>query len=178
MQQTQEINGQSTMAEVLEAYPSAQRALFQRYHIGGCSSCGFQPDETLEEVLKNHRVLDVSGTIEFIKESQEMDRKLQIGAVEASTLLKDGKAKLIDVRHEFEYETAHVEGSKMLTQNLMQEMMQTWDKNENLLFLCHHGVRSLEAAAYFVGHGFRNARSITGGIDAWSTTVDAAVPRY
>jgi hypothetical protein len=32
---------QSSMREVLEAFPGAQRALFSRYHIGGYSSCGF-----------------------------------------------------------------------------------------------------------------------------------------
>ena len=40
------------MAELLEAYPGAQRALFRNYHIGGCSSCGFRPDETLAERLQ------------------------------------------------------------------------------------------------------------------------------
>ena len=34
------INAASTMQEVLAAYPSAQRGLFTRYHIGGCGSCG------------------------------------------------------------------------------------------------------------------------------------------
>ena len=32
------------MRDVLEKFPGAQRALFRKYHIGGCSSCGFQPD--------------------------------------------------------------------------------------------------------------------------------------
>jgi hypothetical protein len=32
------INAQSPMREVLENFPGAQRALFRRYHIGGCSS--------------------------------------------------------------------------------------------------------------------------------------------
>jgi len=41
---------QSTMAEVLQSHPGAQRALFKRYHIGGCSSCAFQPGETLEQL--------------------------------------------------------------------------------------------------------------------------------
>ena len=36
------ITGDSMMGEVLEAYPSAQRALFGRYHIGGCDSCGYE----------------------------------------------------------------------------------------------------------------------------------------
>ena len=32
------------------AFPGARRALFARYHIGGCQSCGFSPGETLAEV--------------------------------------------------------------------------------------------------------------------------------
>ena len=36
------------MEEILQLFPSAQRALFQRYHVGGCSSCAFQPTDTLE----------------------------------------------------------------------------------------------------------------------------------
>ena len=41
------IDGQSTMTRVLEVFPGAQRALFRRYHIGGCASCAFEPGETL-----------------------------------------------------------------------------------------------------------------------------------
>ncbi|HEY3999455.1 MAG TPA: rhodanese-like domain-containing protein [Candidatus Xenobia bacterium] len=178
MQQVKDITGKSTMAEVLDAYPSARRALFQRYHIGGCSSCGFQDDEPLEEVLKNHRVLDVEGTLQFLRESADMDQKLQLDVKSAAEQFKAGKARLIDVRHEFEYETAHVEGSELLTQGLMQDMMHNAPKDGTLLFLCHHGVRSLEAAAYFAGHGFSNAKSIAGGIDAWSSEVDSNIPRY
>jgi hypothetical protein len=39
------LHGDMTMSAVLSAYPGAQRALFAKYHIGGCSSCGFQPTE-------------------------------------------------------------------------------------------------------------------------------------
>ncbi len=48
------INPRSPMREVLEVYPGAQRALFRRYHIGGCSSCGFSLEEKLEQLcLRN-----------------------------------------------------------------------------------------------------------------------------
>ncbi len=50
------ITGSSTMQEVLTACPSAQRALFQKYHIGGNGSCDYQPDEPLEPVAKNHGI--------------------------------------------------------------------------------------------------------------------------
>jgi len=38
-----------TMQEILGVFPGAQRALFSRYHVGGCSSCGFQPAELLTQ---------------------------------------------------------------------------------------------------------------------------------
>ena len=53
------ITRHSTMGKVLEAYPSAQRALFQRYHIGGCNSCGYQPGDTLDAVARSHNITDL-----------------------------------------------------------------------------------------------------------------------
>ena len=47
-----------TMEAILQVFPSAQRALFQRYHVGGCSSCAFQPGDTLGEVCRDHNLLD------------------------------------------------------------------------------------------------------------------------
>ena len=73
-----EITPKSSMQDVLEMYPSAQRALFDRYHIGGCSSCGFQSTDALEEVLRNHQILDVQEVVGYIKRSQEEQDKLQI----------------------------------------------------------------------------------------------------
>ena len=45
-----------TMQEILAVFPRAQRALFSRYHVGGCSTCGFQPTETLEQVCTSHNI--------------------------------------------------------------------------------------------------------------------------
>jgi rhodanese-related sulfurtransferase len=42
----------------------------------------------------------------------------------------------------------------------------------------HRGRQSLDAAAYFMGQGFRNVRCLRGGIDAWSREADAKIPRY
>jgi len=43
-----EIIASTTMGEILGAYPSAKLGLFRRYHIGGCTACGYQPTDTLE----------------------------------------------------------------------------------------------------------------------------------
>ena len=71
----------------------------------------------------------------------------------------------------------HLQGATLVSEELTQEMMQ-WPKDTPIVFYCHLGQRSLDAASYFAGHGFRNVRSITGGIEAWSLEVDPLVPRY
>jgi rhodanese-related sulfurtransferase len=60
----------------------------------------------------------------------------------------------------------------------MNEMMSKWPKEREVIFVCHHGIRSLDAAAFFAGHGFQNVRSMAGGIDSWSLRVDPGLPRY
>ena len=44
--------------------------------------------------------------------------------------------------------------------------------------LCHHGARSMQVAAFLVQQGFGHVANISGGINAWSSQVDAAVPTY
>lgn len=167
------------MQEILDAYPSAKRALFQRYHVGGCSSCGYAPTDKLEDVLKSHNVLDIQGAIEFIKESAEQDDKIQASVQEVFDAAKNENGmKLIDVREPFEREIAKIESSQLLTRDLASEIMSTWSKDAEIVFYCHEGMRSLDAASYFAGHGFKNAKSMRGGIDAWSCEIDASVPRY
>ncbi|MND02532.1 putative adenylyltransferase/sulfurtransferase MoeZ [compost metagenome] len=51
-------------------------------------------------------------------------------------------------------------------------------KDRRIVFSCKSGVRSLDVAAYFAGHGFTNVRSMRGGIDAWRAEIDPTIPRY
>lgn len=166
-----------TMRELVSQFPGAQRALFRSYHIGGCSSCGFRPDETLAEVCSRNENLPVNEVIETLKTAQEADDRMQVSVSEAAELVKAGKAKLVDVRTREEWDAVHIEGSEFMTQELMHQLG-GWDKNQLIVFVCHHGIRSLDAAAYFLGHGVENVRSMRGGIDAWSCEVDPNLPRY
>src|SRR4051812_4944238 len=168
-----------TMRELLQHYPGAQRALFRRYHIGGCSSCGFQPDETLEGVCARNNALSVTEVVEHILSSHEADLKMQLSPEElAGTLKDDPEAKLVDIRTREEYDTVHIEGAIFFTQELMQEILMKWDRRGTIAIIDHQGARSMDAAAYFAGHGFESVRAVRGGIDAWSQDVDPSLPRY
>jgi rhodanese-related sulfurtransferase len=173
------IHPQSTMREVLDAYPGAQRALFRRYHIGGCASCGFQPTETLEQVCQRNNNLNVPEALDHIKASHEQDAKLLVAPKELADLRqKNSDIKMIDVRSREEYEAVHIEDALLLSQPVMQEIMSKWPRNQTLVVIDHQGKSALDAAAYFLGHGFENVRCLRGGIDAWSQEVDTKLPRY
>ena len=86
--------------------------------------------------------------------------------------------KLIDVRSREEYEAVHIDGALLLSQPVMQEIMGKWARSETLVVIDHQGKSALDAAAYFLGHGFENVRCLRGGIDGWSQEVDTKLPRY
>jgi rhodanese-related sulfurtransferase len=179
MMATEVISGQSTMSKVLEAFPGAQRALFRRYHIGGCSSCAFRPDETLAQVCKRNSGLNVNEVLEHIKSSHEQDAKIFIAPKDLADLRKgDPSVRLVDVRSREEFEAVHIDGSLLLSQDVMRQVMSDGSNTRPLVIVDHQGKQGLDAAAYFMGHGLQNVRCLRGGIDAWSQEVDPKVRRY
>jgi rhodanese-related sulfurtransferase len=174
-----EIGANSPMREVLEVFPGAQRALFRRYHIGGCSSCGFSPDETLAQVCARNGNLDVAEVLAHIQSSHEQDTKILISPKELAELLQRDKwVKLVDVRSREEFEAVHIEGSVLLSQDVMRELMASGSNTNPIVVIDHAGKNGLDAAAYFMGHGLQNVRCLRGGIDAWAQEVDPKMRRY
>ena len=167
-----------TMTELLETFPGAQRALFRNYHIGGCASCGFRPDETLADVCSRNGSLDPEDVLEQVRSASEQDELSMIAPQDVKDLLESEGVEILDIRTREEYEAVHLEGAKLLDQTLMQEMVATRPKDRLLVIVDHKGSRSLDAAAYFAGHGFTNIKCLRGGIDAWSAEIDITLPRY
>jgi rhodanese-related sulfurtransferase len=168
-----------TMRELLERFPGAQRALFRKYHIGGCASCGFSPEETLMGVCQRNENLDPAEAIDHVIESDAADRAIQIEPADLKRRIQEGEpVQLLDVRTREEFDAVKIEGAHFFTQDLMQQAMSNWNRDDLLVIYDHQGNRSMDAAAYFQGHGFKNVRSLRGGIDAWSVEVDSKLPRY
>ncbi len=168
-----------TMSELLLRLPGAQRALFRKYHIGGCSSCGFAPEETLAQVCERNDGLPVESVIAYLHEAHEEEQRLLIDPPELAALLEAGEpVRIIDIRTREEFEAARIEAATLFTQEMMQEALSKWDRAALLVIVDHLGKRSLDAATFFAGHDFTNVKALRGGIDAWSEQVDPDVPRY
>jgi len=173
------ITPRSTMREVLEVYPGAQRALFRRYHIGGCSNCAFQPEETLEQVCQRNGNLSVEDVLCQIQSSHQQDARILIEPTELAEWRKrDPSIRLVDVRSREEFEAVHLEGSVLLSQTIMREILAEGTNSRPLVLLDHQGKQALDAAAYFTGHGLQNVRCLRGGLDAWAQEVDPKMRRY
>lgn len=93
-------------------------------------------------------------------------------------LLDNNDAKnLFDVRPEEERALASIAGARMLDDAVIKEI-ESLEKDDMLIFHCHHGGRSQQAAEYFRQKGFTNVHNLSGGIDAWSKQIDSDVPSY
>ena len=104
---------------------------------------------------------------------------IEISPAESVALVKEGKARIIDVREPWEFAPAHIEGSLLMPMGEVPARANSeLDPDERLLLMCHHGIRSMNVTVWLRNQGFDQAQSIRGGIDAWSAEVDPAVPRY
>jgi rhodanese-related sulfurtransferase len=169
-----EIAPEMTMEAIMDVAPSAQRALFQRYHVGGCSSCGFQPSDTLAQVCKDHNLLDVKEVMKTIVLSEQVDRTTQITPDDVRAWLKAGESfTFIDARPPAEEEETTVESSEKLDYNNSAKYMER-EKDHRFVFICADGDRSLDIASYFIGHGFTDVHAVRGGALAWANSGDSA----
>jgi rhodanese-related sulfurtransferase len=114
-----------------------------------------------------------------IQSSHEQDAKILISPKDLAGLLQQDKAvKLVDVRSREEFEAVHIDGSVLLSQDVMRELMASGSNINPIVVVDHQGKNGLDAAAYFIGHGLQNVRCLRGGIDAWALEVDSKVRRY
>jgi rhodanese-related sulfurtransferase len=96
----------------------------------------------------------------------------------AGRAARGGRVRLIDVREPQEFELARVEGAELLPMSRFQEWAGALDPEEEIVFMCHHGIRSAQVCSVLAGSGFTKLYNLAGGIDRWSAEVDRAVPRY
>ncbi|WP_298830489.1 rhodanese-like domain-containing protein [uncultured Piscinibacter sp.] len=89
---------------------------------------------------------------------------------------------LLDVREPWELQRAVIQLDGVTTLNLpmgqIPQRLDELDPAQPILCICHHGVRSAQVVAFLERAGFESVYNIAGGIDAWSASIDPAVPRY
>lgn len=85
---------------------------------------------------------------------------------------------LLDVREPHEFQYAHIKNSVLIPLNQLPQRLDELSPQQEIVVICHHGVRSQQACMYLVDSGFEQVTNLTGGIHAWSRDCDSSVPRY
>ncbi|MFS8930224.1 Sulfurtransferase Alvin_2599 [Cupriavidus taiwanensis] len=104
-----------------------------------------------------------------------------IQATELAQWLADAsraKPVLLDVREGWEVQTCALPGITHIPMRDIPARAAELDEDADIVCICHHGARSMQVAAYLERQGFGKVYNLTGGVDAWASQVDPAMPKY
>ena len=103
-----------------------------------------------------------------------------VGAEELKAWLSSGTGpyELLDVREPWEFEVCRIAGSRLVPLGQLPARLSELQPDRPTVVICHHGVRSLRAAAFLEHCGFGDVVNLSGGIDAWARTVEPGMPVY
>ncbi|MCW8929588.1 MAG: rhodanese-like domain-containing protein [Gammaproteobacteria bacterium] len=85
---------------------------------------------------------------------------------------------LLDVREHWEYEICHIEGSELIPMQTIPNQLDKLDPEQEIIVICHHGVRSRMVGQFLEQARFKNIRNLSGGVAAWAQEVDRSMPTY
>jgi molybdopterin/thiamine biosynthesis adenylyltransferase/rhodanese-related sulfurtransferase/molybdopterin converting factor small subunit len=112
-------------------------------------------------------------------DDDDNDDDFDVEAGEVKRWLDEGRDfTLIDVRSPLEHAICHIDGARLMPLQDFPQQLEQLDPAGRYVVHCHHGGRSTQAVQLMRQRGFKAARNLAGGIDAWSHEVDPAVPRY
>ncbi|HEX5750695.1 MAG TPA: rhodanese-like domain-containing protein [Archangium sp.] len=91
----------------------------------------------------------------------------------------ESRPVLLDVRFPQEHAYVAFPGSVLIPLPELEERTEELEafRGRRIVVYCHHGVRSLDGAAWLLSRGL-DAVSLRGGIDLYSRAVDPSLPRY
>ena len=107
------------------------------------------------------------------------DDASEIDVTELATVLgHPHPPQLVDVREPWEWAVCRLEGATLIPMGELPQRLDELDRTRPVVTYCHTGRRSLVVCEFLMQRGFRDVRSLRGGIDAWSVEIDSAVARY
>lgn len=99
------------------------------------------------------------------------NKGVHLKAREFNTLLEDPNTIVVDFRNHYESEVGHFQGAitpdvETFRESLpiINEQLQEFKEDKNLLMYCTGGIRCEKASAYFKHQGFKNVFQLEGGI--------------
>jgi len=106
-----------------------------------------------------------------------MIQEISVGELKAARE-RGEKPLVLDVREDWEVQLARIPDVVHVPMNQLPARLGEFEREKAIIVMCHAGGRSLRVAHFLSNQGFTNVANLTGGIQAWSESVDATVPQY
>lgn len=97
-----------------------------------------------------------------------MKKHQDIEATELHSLLETQQIYLIDVRNDDEVARGVIPGATYITLSSIPSVNFSQLENQTVVFYCHAGVRSAQAAAFIADQIEANIYNLRGGVLAWA----------
>ena len=85
---------------------------------------------------------------------------------------------LLDVLEPWEFAICAIPGSLSLPLGQLAVCYETLARAAETVVICHHGLRSLQAALFLEHVGLPRVFNLQGGIDAWARMIDRSMAVY
>ena len=138
-----------------------------------CPVCGKNP--TIKELIDYEQFCGLAGGNG--SSSADID---EITVKELKDIIdnRGSKVQVIDVREPEEYDIVHLPRSKLIPLGTLKERLNELDTADEIYVHCKMGGRSAKAVRILKEFGFKKARNVKGGIDAWADQIDPSLPKY
>ncbi|MBT3922140.1 MAG: molybdopterin-synthase adenylyltransferase MoeB [Nitrospina sp.] len=141
-----------------------------------CPICGDNP--TITELIDYEQFCGILPV-----EDSSADTEKEITVEQVKQMLDEKHAfKLIDVREPSEYEICKIDAAALIPLGDIEDKdpakLNGLNQDDEIVLHCKAGVRSMKALKALEEMGFRNLKSMRGGINEWSEKVDSSVPLY
>ena len=133
-----------------------------------CPVCGNDP--TVTELIDYE---DFCGTRALRKDVEEISPRALKERLDGGS-----KPVLLDVREPYEYALCHLDGAKLIPLMELEKRLDELNPSDEIVVYCHVGARSSRAVQLLTTKGFKKARNLAGGINAWTEQVDPSLPKY
>src|SRR5215472_18699253 len=93
----------------------------------------------------------------------------EISPQDAAAKLNSGEAVIVDVRDQDEWDEGHIPGANHMSRGTIELDIEEKVPDPNAMIICHcgGGGRSALAAESLQKMGYKNVRSMAGGLKAW-----------
>jgi rhodanese-related sulfurtransferase len=91
----------------------------------------------------------------------------EIEAGDLESMLATSKVLLVDVRNDDEVARGIIPGAVHIPLALLPLQYESLNGDDALVFYCHSGMRSAQAAAFICSKGRKNVYNLRGGVLAW-----------